>query len=94
MSHNIDTEFIVDYTDDAPKRLVRLTMDADAIAELRRATYAAGDYGTHAGAPQQGVDMAYALSSFLRHVEKELSVPSLFSVEEFKATNPKPDSWL
>lgn len=96
MSINIDTEFIVDYSDETPKRLVRLTMDLDAVESIRRATYEAGDYGKHVGAPQQAIDMAYALSSFLRNVEKELSVPSLFSLAEFKATNPPVDvdRWL
>ena len=88
MSHKIETDFIVDYTEEEPRRLVRLVMDLDAVSAIRRGLYQAGDCGTYMGASQTVIDEAYGLSSFLRNVEKELSVPSLFSLDEFKATNP------
>lgn len=91
MPHKIETDFIVDYSEEEPRRLVRLVMDVDAVATLRRCLYAAGDYGKYLSAPQSGVDEAYGLSAFFRNVETELSAPSLFSLEEFKATNPQRD---
>lgn len=93
MTYKIETDFIVDYSDDEPKRLVRLTMDAASLSALRRSIYEGADYGQYAGAAPDQTATAYGLADFLRRVETELSQPSLFSLDEFKATNGD-KSWL
>ena len=88
MTHKIETDFIVDYSNEQPKRLVRLTMDLAALSALRRSIYEGADYGQYVGAPREHVATAHGLADFLRRAETELEQPSLFALDEFKATNP------
>lgn len=95
MTRKIATDFIVDYSDDEPKRLVQLTLDLDTVQALRHGLYAASHYGElSAGAWEPVLVEAMDLSMFFRRVETELEQPSLFTMEEFKATNPRLESWL
>ena len=90
----IEAEFIMDYTQDDPRRLVRFTMDKSAVATLRHMIYTAGTYGEHTGVQRQQTENAFAMAAFLGRVETELGSRSLDSMEDFKASKPEPGSNL
>lgn len=95
MSHRIEAEFLVDYTGETPERKVRLTLDLASVKAIQQAAYAGGHYGLSvAGAPNQGIEEAFELSAFFRRLMNELESPSLFSMQEFKDTNPPRDAWV
>lgn len=90
----IETDFLMDYTEEEPRRLVRFTMDLNAVSSIRHTIYSAGDHGQHVHAPKVEVEGAFALAHFLGRVQTELEARSLFSMEEFKATKPDPGAVL
>lgn len=91
---SVETEFIIDYTEEEPRRLVRFTMDEEAVLCIRHIIYQAGNHGQHVNAPLPEIQRAYEIAQYLRGVEVELSSRSLFSMDEFKATKPKPEDQL
>lgn len=93
MAHKIKVEFIVDYTEDDPRRLVSLTLDAAALAAFRRCTYNGAVYLQHSGHQPAAAAEAMELSDTLGRIHRELLLPSLFSMDEFKATNTA-DKWV
>ena len=91
---SVETEFIIDYSGEEPRRLVRFTLDEEAVFSIRHLIYQAGNHGQYVNAPQSEVQGAYGIADYLRGVEVELNSRSLFSMEEFKATKPKPEDQL
>lgn len=89
MSHSIEAEFLVDYSEEEPERKVRLLLDLGSVSAIQRATYAAGHHGMNVDGPSDVVQEAFNLSAFFRRLMTELEARSLFSMEEFKATVPR-----
>lgn len=93
MAHSITAEFILDYEGEEPKRLVRMTLDSDAVAFLLTACTR---YADTAMLIREGdiAEEAYGFAQLMFNIQKELESRSLFSQEEFKATKPEPGDEL
>lgn len=91
--HKIEVQFVVDHTEDDPRRLVSLTMDTGTLAAIRECVYNGAVYVQAFGQQPAAAAKAMELSDVLSRIERELNLPSLFSLDEFKATNTA-DKWV
>lgn len=89
MAHNIEADFIMDYSKDEPRRLVRLTLDADTVRKFQHSFHEGGDFGMSTMRADVAMQ-AYAYSTLMGNILTELESRSLFKYEEFKATGPQP----
>lgn len=87
MAHNIEADFIMDYSEDEPQRLVRLTLDADTVRKFKHSLTEGGDFGMSTMRADAAMQ-AYSLATLMGNLLTELESRSLFSREEFKATAP------
>lgn len=93
MAYKITAEFIMDYEGEEPKRLVRLTLDAETVLALQQSCRDGGDYAM-SGMDSVRAMQSYDFSTFMERLGTELNSRSLFSQEEFKATKPAPGDEL
>ena len=82
-----DTEMVLDLSGDYPERQARITLNVDDVAEFRRACYDAGNYNRHHTFNLLDATLFDAMFDFLQRVEKQLMMPSLAGMEEWKATS-------
>lgn len=87
MAHKIEAEFVMDFAEDEPKRLVRLTLDATTAREMQEAFRDGGDHNMSVVDPARAMQ-AYGFATFMGRLADELGARSLFSQEEFKSFDP------
>lgn len=82
-----ETEFITDLSGDYPERLVKLVLNQEDVADIRRAVFDAHYFCAWVTHNSLDASAYLALGEFLVRLEKQLARPAVNNLGEWKATN-------